>query len=110
MNWPTQLDAIVRKMPRGTRVFLRKSTWFDHICANHPELESCLADVLNTLTHPESIYQCRNERYSFRYSQKRGSFIMLVYKISGTVGYVKTAYTLPNPYVEVEGLNRVWPI
>jgi hypothetical protein len=110
MDFPDDAGAIPKRDPRGTKVFLRKSTWYEHICHNHPEMHNCLEEVLNTIIHPERIYSYREHRFSFRYSKKRGSFIMLIYKVSGKLGWVKTAYTVQNPYVEVEGYNRVYPV
>jgi hypothetical protein len=110
VNFPDNAEAIPKKDPRGAKVFLRKTTWEEHICSNHPEMYNCLEEVLHTLMHPEKIYSYRDHRFSFRFSRKKGSFIMIIYKISGTLGWVKTAYTVQNPYGEVEGYNRVWPI
>ena len=111
MRWPRHLNAIVKRTPRGVRVFLNKTTWFDHICANHPEVRNRLSDVTKTLENPDETYSFRKNRYSFRYFLQRGSFIMLIYRVGhGRIGSVKTAYAVVNPYVEVEGYSRVWPI
>lgn len=112
MPWPKHLKAIVKRTPRGIRVFLNKFTWFEHICGNHPEVRNRLADVLITLEHPDETYAFRKNRYSFRYFLKRGSFIMLIYRVApeGRLGRVKTAYCVVNPYLEVTGYSRVWPI
>jgi len=91
-------------------VVLRKTTWFDHICLGHSEMHNCLGDVMATLERPEAVYAFKKERMSFRYSERKGSFIMLVYTVREHLGWVKTAYMVPNPYVEVEDYNRVWPI
>jgi hypothetical protein len=110
MQWPENREAIWRYMPRGIRISIRRTTWQDHICLGHPELHNCLGDVLKAIERPEAVYQSGNTRYSYTYSVKRGSFIMLIYKVNRNLGWVLTAYTVQNPYVEVEGLNRVWPI
>lgn len=110
MQWPRKLNAIVKRTPRGFRVFLNKITWFDHICVSHPEVRNRLGDVLKTLDNPDETYAFRKNRYSFRYYLKRGTFIMVIYRVGHGFGRVKTAYDVVNPYVEVEGYRRVWPI
>lgn len=110
MQWPDRRDAFPVVAPRGIKVFLKKSTWFDHVCSGHPEMHDCLEDVLKTIRYPDEVYDFQRHRYSFRYCLLRGTFIMLIYKVSGKLGWVKTAYTVLNPYLEVEGYNRVWPI
>jgi hypothetical protein len=113
MTWPLDKDAIYRFSPRGIKVFLRRSTWFEHICDGHPEMHNCLKDVLLTLEAPEMAYEDGPHGYNYRYSEKVGSFIMLIFRVSRTgarIGWVKTAYLTQNPYVEVSGMNKVWPI
>lgn len=110
MRWPRRLHAIVKYTPRGIRVFLNKTTWFDHVCVNHPEVSNRLDEVIKTLEKPDETYAFRKNRYSFRYFQRRGSFIMVIYGVGARVGRVKTAYSSVNPYVEVEGYSRMWPI
>lgn len=73
-------------------------------------MENHLGEVLDTIDQPDEVYYSQKHRYSFKYFPRRGIYLMLIYKVSGDVGYVKTAYIVPNPYVEVEGYNRVWPI
>lgn len=112
MLWPKRLRAIVKRTPRGIRVFLNRLTWFEHICVNHPEVRNCLGDVLKTMEDPDETYTFRRNRYSFRYFLKRGTFIMLIYRVGRgkRIGKVKTAYCAVNPYLEVKGYGRVWPI
>lgn len=110
MIWPKTKAALWRYTPRGIKVFLKKTTWYDHICRGHVEMNNSLEDVIRALERPEATHAFKRDRFSYCYSQRRGSFIMLVYKVSGRLGWVKTAYMVQNPYVEVEGYNRVWPI
>jgi hypothetical protein len=107
MPWPTK--GLYGITPRGIRVYLSKNTWFNHICANHPELRNCLDDILKAISEPEAIYLDRGTHISYRYSERRGKFIMLVYHIVGRVGKVKTAYAVMNPWIEVEKSIKVWP-
>ena len=108
MPWPK--TGLYRVTPRGEKVFLGRYKWFNHICASHPELRNLLGDVLATIERPEGIYRERNTYFSFRYSERRGKFIMLVYKVSSSsVGKISTAYAVMNPWVELEGCRRVWP-
>ena len=110
MQWPDPKYSYALNAPRGIRVFLNKSTWFDHICRGHAEMEKCLGEVLDTIDRPDEVYYYQKHRYSFKYFMTKGCYVMLIYKVSGNVGWVKTAYILPNPYVEVQGYNRVWPV
>lgn len=107
MQWPKK--GLYRVTPRGFRIFLRKRTWYNHICASHPEIRNWLGDVLRAIEQPEGIYDDRGTLFSFRFSEKRGKFIMLVYSISGRVGKVKTIYAVIDPWPQVYGLNKVWP-
>ena len=105
MPWPK--NGLFKITPRGIKVYLRRNTWFNHICAFHPELSNWLHDILLAIEQPEAIYDYKGTCFSF--SERRGKFIMLVYRIVGRAGRIKTAYAVLNPYVEVQGLNKVWP-
>lgn len=107
MPWPK--TGLFRVTPRGIRVYLRKITWFNHICANHPEIKNWLTDVLDTIEEPERIYEDRGTMFSFRFSERRGKFIMLVYHIVGKTGRIKTAYPVVDPYTQIKDMNKVWP-
>lgn len=107
MPWP--ITGLYRITPRGFKVFLRKNTWFDHICIYHPELRNWLNAILLAIEKPERIYDDRGTLLSFRYSEKRGKHIMLIYHIVGKIGRVKTAYTVDDPFAQTRGLNKVWP-
>ncbi len=106
-EWPR--NGLFVKTPRGDRIYLRKATW-NHIKIVHRELRNSLFEILDTITKPEAIHQDikRNSFRSYRRSDLIGSFIMVIYQVSHGVGYVKTAYLVHNPYVEVEGLSRIW--
>ena len=107
MPWPR--TGLYKTTPRGVRVFLRKNTWFNHICTSHPELKNWLDDILSTIEKPEGIYDDRGTLFSFRFSEKRGKYIMLVYRIVGRMGRIKTAYTVNDPFAQTRDLNKVWP-
>lgn len=108
MPWPR--SGIHKMTPRGKKVFLSKRAWFRHIQVDHPELANQLDEVLKTIEEPEGIYLDRAAYVSFRFSEKMGINIMIVYRLAGDTGTVKTAYTTFNPYIEVKPLIRVWPI
>jgi len=94
----------------GAEVWLNNNTWFNHICINHPELRNCLQEVLDTITEPIAIHKGQNNTYfAFRWSQKRGRFIFVLYHRKGKTGRVKTAYETPDPAPEVAGLIKVYP-
>jgi hypothetical protein len=107
MPWPPQ--GLYADTPRRIRVYLRKNTWFNHICAYHPELNNCLDDVMNTISDPEAIYDDDGAYVSYRYSEKRGKYIMVIYHIVGRVGRVKTAYAVNDPIPEIMECNKVYP-
>jgi hypothetical protein len=111
MPWPEKGIYGIPPILRDVKVYLGKYKWFDHICANHPELHDCLRDVVMAITEPEAIYLDRGTHLSYRFSQKRGKFIWVVYHIVGRTGKVKTAYTSMTPWVEASdlGLNRLYP-
>jgi hypothetical protein len=108
MPWPNW--GLCKTTPKGIRVFLRHDTWFNHIKVDHSELANYLGEVLETIEHPESVHADRNAYISFRFSEKLGMYIMVVYSAGGHTSKVKTAYTSINPYIEVASLMRVWPI
>lgn len=98
-----------RRNPRGEIIYLRETTW-DHIIVNHPELKGCLGDVLLTVEQPDSIYIYGNAYHCFRYGDRSGFHIMVIYGASYGKGHIKTAYWVPNPYIEVNRLTKVWPV
>ena len=107
MEWPK--SGLFEKTPRNEKIYLRKGTW-SHIRIGHPELWSCLREILETIKNPEAIHRDKTALRSYRWCQQIGKFIMVVYSIyRGRVGRVKTSYTVHNPYIEVEGLPRIWP-
>ena len=108
MPWPPR--GLCTDTPRRMKIYLRKDTWFNHICAYHPELSNCLADVIKTISEPEAIYRDGSAFISYRFSEKRGKFIMVIYHTVGRVGRVKTAYTVIDPIPEIMECNRVYPI
>jgi hypothetical protein len=106
MPWP---DAGLIN-PRGETIFLRKETWFNHIYHGHPELRNCLGDVILAVREPEAIYKDkdRNAFVCYKYGERSGMFIVVVYEMSSGTGHVKTAYTSPQPYIELAYLPKVW--
>lgn len=109
-EWPA--GGLYRITPRGERVYLRKSTWFFHIVQSHPEMQNCLEALLETIREPEAIYRTKTGRKTYlcyRFSERRGMWVVVIYGISGETGSIRTAYQVRNPATEVKGLNRAWP-
>jgi len=106
-RWP-KFGGVYGITPRGNKVYLRKKTWYTHICTSHPEIRSWIEEVLETLEKPEAIYDDRGTFISYRWFNKKGKFLMVVYSIFGSTGSVKTAYSVIDYYSQTKNWNKVW--
>jgi hypothetical protein len=93
----------------GADVWLNRNTWSNHICLNHPEMKACLGDISDTLQEPDAIYFGNNTYFAYRWSERRGKFIMVLYTKNNRQGRVKTAYMTSDPESIVLGKIKVYP-
>ena len=73
-------------------------------------MRECLSDVVKTLESPEAIYLgSKKTHFAYRYAEKRGKFIMVLYHRGTRQGRVKTAYATSDPYSIVADKIKVYP-